>query len=107
VLIDKFRVSFEEKERIALSKEIQRKVYDESSFIPMWSIPFYREGYWRYWRLPKVPGVKLGESSFEPFDSAAGGLFWLDQKLQTEVTAAMKSKTPLPVVSTTDTTYKK
>ncbi|MCK5311366.1 MAG: ABC transporter substrate-binding protein [Desulfobacteraceae bacterium] len=91
-LIDQYRASLDEKERIALSLQIQSKVYDQAVFVPTFMVPYVRHGYWRWLKLPSSHGTKKSTSLFDPFGSMAGGLFWFDQKIHDETIKAMKNK---------------
>jgi microcin C transport system substrate-binding protein len=105
-LIDAFRASLEEPERIALSHRIQEKVHALGAFVPTFMVPYFREAYWRWWRFPDPPATRMSGSLFDPFDSATGGLFWYDAALQREVRQAMADGRPLEPVTKIDETYK-
>ncbi len=105
-LIDAYRNSLAEQERIALSKEIQEKIHEIGAFVPTFMVPYVREAYWRWWRLPTVPGTKHTGSLFDPFSSSTGGLFWYDEAFHEETRAAMKSGKTFPPVTIIDVTYK-
>ena len=105
-LIDAYRNSLEEEERIRLSLEIQEKIHEVGVFVPTFMVPYVREAYWRWWRLPKIPGTKHSTGLFDPFGSTAGGLFWFDKELYDETKRAMKKKKKFAPVTTIDETYK-
>jgi len=105
-LIDLYDVTFDEKKKISLSHQIQQLIHDRGSFIPGYSNEFYREGYWRYWRLPKIPGTKTAMTSFDISDSN-GGLFWFDKDKFEETKKAKKENKSLPVIVLKDKTYLK
>ncbi len=105
-MIDAYRNSLDEKERIALSLKIQEKIYEICPFVPTFMVPYVREGFWRWWRLPNPPGTKVSDSLFEPFDTTTGGLFWYDKKLHIETKKAMKKGRAFKPVIIIDTTYK-
>jgi len=105
-LIDAYRNSLDEEERINLSVKIQEKIHEIGAFVPTFMVPYVREAYWRWWRLPKVPGTKHSDSLFDPFSSATGGLFWYDKKLYEETKKAMKKGKNFPLVTIIDKTYK-
>ncbi|MBN1697104.1 MAG: ABC transporter substrate-binding protein [Spirochaetales bacterium] len=104
-LIDKYRYSYEESERVRLSLLIQEKLHEECSFVPWFMVPYVRQAYWRWWRLPEPPGTKSSDSVFEPFDSSFGGLFWYDEKMHRETTDAMKSGKTFEPAEIIDKTY--
>ena len=105
-LIDAYRNSLDEEERINLSVKIQEKIHEIGAFVPTFMVPYAREAYWRWWRLPKVPGTKHSDSLFDPFSSSSGGLFWYDEKLYEETKKAMKKKRAFEPVTIIDKTYK-
>lgn len=105
-MIDAFRNSLDEAERIDLSLKIQEKLYEIGDFVPTFMVPYIREAYWRWWRLPKVPGTKNSGDLFDPFSTATGGLFWYDAQLREETLAAKKKKIKLPPVTIIEETYK-
>ncbi|NOX33956.1 MAG: ABC transporter substrate-binding protein [Deltaproteobacteria bacterium] len=98
-LIDKYRASLDEKDRIELSKKIQRAIHDTGAFVPTFMIPYIRLGYWRWLELPEFHGTKRSDSLFDPFSTTTGGLFWIDAKKKDETLNAMKlGKVFKPVV---------
>jgi microcin C transport system substrate-binding protein len=105
-LIDAYRNSIVEDERIDLSLRIQEKLHEINAFVPTFMVPYVRQAYWRWWRLPEIPGTKHSESLFDPFGSATGGLFWYDEELHQETKKAMKKKIKLKPVTIIDETYK-
>jgi len=100
--IEIYRASTNTDERIVLAKEIQQMISDKIPQIPSWEAFYFRNGYWRWWKLPKVPGSKQSESSFNTTNYSTGGLFWYDSEEHEKVKKAMKSTT---VFNNTVTTY--
>lgn len=105
-MIEAYRNSLDEQERIQLSHEIQEKVHKIGAFVPTSMVPYIRRAYWRWWRLPEIPGTKESGSLFGPFSSATGGLFWYDKQLQEETKKAMKKKRKLPPVTIVEEIYR-
>ena len=105
-LVDAFRNSLEESERIELAKQIQAKIHEIGAFVPTFRVPYVRQGYWRWWKLPQLPGTKLSDDLFDPFSSGTGGLFWFDKKVYEETKQAMKKHRKLKQVIIVDETYK-
>jgi microcin C transport system substrate-binding protein len=105
-LIDAHRNSLDEKERIALSLKIQEKLEELCPFVPTYMVPYVREAYWRWWRLPTPAGTKMSGELFDPFGSATGGLFWYDKALHEETRKAMKENKALEPKTIVDETYK-
>ena len=105
-LIDAYRNSLDERERMDLSKKIQEKIHEIGAFVPTFMVPYVREGFWRWWRLPAPAGTKTSGSLFDPFDSSTGGLFWYDPKLNEETKKAMKQGKKFEPVTIVEETYK-
>jgi microcin C transport system substrate-binding protein len=105
-LIDSYRDSLDEEERIDLSLKIQEKLHEIGPFIPTFMVPYVRQAYWRWWRLPEIPGTKHSDNLFDPFGSSAGGLFWYGKALHEETKKMMKKKVKLPPVTVINETYK-
>lgn len=104
--ISAYRDSSDEKERIKLSHSIQQRIHDQSVLIPATKIPWFRFGYWRWWKLPKTPATKLSVSPFALFDAGRGGLFWLDEKVKEETLKAKDQGKSFPPVLKVDETYR-
>lgn len=105
-LVDAYRNSLDEEERIRLSQEIQQKFHEIGAFVPTFMVPYVREAFWRWWRLPEVPGTRHSNSLFAPFSSTTGGLFWYDEATKDETKKAMKKKKTFPPVTIVDETFK-
>lgn len=105
-LIDAYRNSMDEEERINLSLKIQEKIHENGAFVPTFMVPYVRQAYWRWWKLPKVPGTKHSETLFDPFGSSTGGLFWYDKDSHEETKQAMKKGRKLSPVTIIDETYR-
>ncbi len=105
-LIDAYRNSLEADERIDLSRRIQARVHEIGPFVPTFMVPYVRQAYWRWWRLPTPPGTRVSGDLFSPFDSATGGLFWYDEARREETRQAMRERRPFPPVTRIDETYK-
>lgn len=105
-LIDKYRNSLDEQERISLSVRIQALIHDQASFVPTFMVPYVRQGYWRWLRLPSNHGTKKSEDLFDPFGSMAGGLFWIDKTVYDETRQAMKKGSSFEPVTTVDDRFK-
>lgn len=104
-LIDAFRNSLDEEERIELSHKIQMKIHEIGAFIPTFMVSYVRQAYWRWWKLPDVPGTKMSDSLFDPFGSGTGGLFWFDRYVYDNTKKAMKKKETFEPVTIIDETY--
>lgn len=102
--IEAYRVTFDLQEKAAISRQIQQRVHELAIFIPGYQVPYTREAYWRYVKLPEQKGTKQSPSLFWPMEGypySTGGLFWIDTELQAEIKAGGKRYEPvLEVVET-------
>ena len=105
-LIEAYRNSLETQERIDLSQQIQQIIHDIGAYVPTSTAPYVRQAYWRWWRLPEIPGTRESTGLFSPFSPGTGGLFWYDEQLHEETKKLMKKKEKLPPVTIIDETYK-
>ncbi len=105
-LIDRYRASLNEQERIRLSHAIQNKIHDICAYVPTFMVPYVRIAYWQWLRLPEGYGTRMSQDLFDPFSATVGGLFWLDQKIFDHTVSAMKQDTRLPAKTIRDTRYK-
>lgn len=106
-LIDAYRNSLEAKERIVLSKKIQDRIHAIGAFVPTFMVPYVRQAFWRWWRLPTPPGTRHTDDLFAPFDSATGGLFWFDAARYRETARARKKHTSFAPATIIDKTYRR
>lgn len=104
-LIDRYDNETDEDKAAALSREIQQTIFDEALVIHTWLVPYFREGYWRWWKLPEVPATKTSDSLLDPFGTT-GGLFWLDEDEKLKTEKAMKSGEKFPTITIVNTKYK-
>lgn len=63
--------------RVQLAHELEQMIYEDGGYIPGYKVPYTREGFWRWLRLPPPYATRTSDSVFEPFGST-GGLFWID-----------------------------
>ena len=105
-LIDAYRNSLDEQERIDLAHRIQQRVHEIGAYVPTFMVPYFREVYWRWWRLPEPPATRTSGSLFSAFDSSSGGLFWFDSQLAEQTRNAMDDGVAFPPVTLRDETYK-
>uniref|UniRef100_A0A7C4RTY4 ABC transporter substrate-binding protein n=1 Tax=Desulfatirhabdium butyrativorans TaxID=340467 RepID=A0A7C4RTY4_9BACT len=105
-LIEAYRQSLDERERMALSKQIQGKIHEIGCFVPTFMVPYVREAAWRWWRLPEPIGTRTSGSLFDPFGSSSGGLFWFDRERYDATRKAMKGGEKLEPVVVVDRTYR-
>ncbi|MBL1379009.1 extracellular solute-binding protein [Zobellella iuensis] len=104
ILIEEYRITMDLDAKAAISRRIQQRVHDLAIFIPGYQVPYTREAYWRYVKLPEAKGTAQSPSLFWPMEGAphsTGGLFWIDQELKAELKAGGKTYEPvLEVVET-------
>lgn len=108
-MIDAYRNSDNTEEQIRIIHQIQQKIHDISSWVPLYQVPYIRSLYWRWIQLPVPPGTRSSNSLFEPFEpweSKYGGYFWIDEAMKTETLEAMKKKQKFEPVTIIDKTYK-
>ncbi|THB71565.1 MAG: ABC transporter substrate-binding protein [Gammaproteobacteria bacterium] len=105
-LIMQYREEINEEKRIELAHKLQQYVHDEASYIPTYSQPYARSGYWRWMQLPKHLGTKTSGSLFDLFSSSTGGLFWIDENMKKETLRAKKKGKRFEPVLIKDTRYK-
>jgi microcin C transport system substrate-binding protein len=89
-LIDKYRASLNEQERINLSLKIQNAIHKTGAFVPTFMVPYVKQGYWRWIELPGFKGTRRTDDLFDPFSSMTGGLFWMNSGKKEETFNAMK-----------------
>lgn len=90
-LIDQYRKSTQENERIQLAKDIENEISNKFVFIPSTMVPFTRAGFWRWLKLPKSIATKTSQTLFNPFHPTQGGLFWIDAKNKIDSLSAKRS----------------
>ncbi|MBU1341685.1 MAG: ABC transporter substrate-binding protein, partial [Proteobacteria bacterium] len=89
-LIDLYRESLNQEQRIGLSLKIQTVIHETGAFVPTFMVPYARSGYWRWIELPRFYGTKRSDDLFNPFSSNIGGLFWINTDKKNETLNAMK-----------------
>ena len=105
-LINQYRESLDEKERIQLSRKIQNGIHAQAAYVPTYMVPYTRAGFWRWVQLPSFHGTKMSESLFDPFSSTLGGLFWIDEKIQKHTFEAMEEDEVFMPVIIKDVRYR-
>jgi microcin C transport system substrate-binding protein len=105
-LIDQYRESLDELERIRLSKAIQNKIHEVCAYVPTFMVPYVRIAYWRWLQLPKFHGTRMSENLFDPFSSTVGGLFWIDTQMLDQTVSAMNQGSELTPETITNTRFR-
>ncbi|MBN2401349.1 MAG: ABC transporter substrate-binding protein [Spirochaetes bacterium] len=103
-LIDQYDTSLSTKERIILSHKIQERIHDICGWVPLYKIPYIRQFYWRWIKMPLIAGTKNSDSLLE--NPAGTGLFWIDEDAKKETLQAMKEGKAFKPVTIIDKTYK-
>lgn len=104
-LIEEYEHASDDRKRIEKAHAIQNFVFQDSSYIPLFEVPYYRLAYWSWIQFPSVPGTKSTDGlSF--FDSATGGLFWINRDRQASVNAARKRGERFPARTWIDDTFR-
>jgi microcin C transport system substrate-binding protein len=89
-LIDEYRSSIVEKDRVRLAHLLEKEIADQVVFVPSTMVPFTRVGFWRWLKLPKSIATKSSASVFNPFHPTQGGLFWIDAKSKNDSLSAKR-----------------
>ncbi|WP_089140543.1 extracellular solute-binding protein [Vibrio rumoiensis] len=106
-LIESYRNEFDLEKKHQLSRQIQQKIDDAKVIISGYSVPYAREGYWRWMKLPKEFATKQAEVLFYPAGFVGGlGTFWIDQDVKNETKEAMDSGKSFEPVTIVDEKYK-
>jgi microcin C transport system substrate-binding protein len=100
-----YRDATDKASRVRLAHELEQMVYDDGAFIPSYKVPYTREGFWRWLKLPASHGTRTSESMFDPF-GPAGGLFWIDEDEKAEVLKARILGTPFEPINIVDETWR-
>lgn len=106
-LIESYRNEFDLTNKHQLSRQIQQKIYEAKVVIPGYSVPYAREGYWRWMKLPKEMATKQTEALFYPAGFVGSlGTFWIDQDAKKETKDAMDSGKAFEPVTIVDEKYR-
>ena len=106
-LIESYRNEFDLAKKHQLSRQIQQQVYEAKVVIPGYSVPYAREGYWRWMKLPKEMATKQTEALFYPSGFVGSlGTFWIDQDVKKETEQAMDSGKAFEPVTIVDEKYR-
>lgn len=98
LLIEEYRRTMDLQAKAAISRRIQQRVYELAIFIPGYQVPYTREAYWRYVKLPESKGTQRSPSLFWPMEGyphSTGGLFWIDQQQRAEIKAGGQRYEPV------------
>ncbi len=109
--IDAYQKATTREQRIALAHELEQMVHERAVFVPTYKVPYMREGFWRWIRLPESHATRTSELVIEPFASSNGttsdgGLFWIDEQVKDEVQAARPLNKPFEPIEILDETWR-
>jgi microcin C transport system substrate-binding protein len=98
-LIDQFEAGTTLEMRLQLSHQIQQILHDKANFIPSYKIPYVREAYWRWIKLPEGYGTRTSTEIADPFGM---GTLWIDEDVQKETLDARAAGRGFPPVNIVD-----
>ncbi len=102
-LIDAFESGSNLQARLDLSHRIQQIVNDKASFIPSYKIPYVRQAYWRWLRMPESHGTRTSTDVTEPFSLS---LSWIDETVRQETLDAQSAGRAFEPVTIVDETWR-
>lgn len=112
-LVETFRDSVNGEQRVKLAHQIQQLIHDQAAWIAGLDVPYIRNAYWRWVKLPEVPGTRLlGNRAPYVFDYngafevSDGGQLWIDKNMKKETLKAKKKGKSYPAVTRIDKTFK-
>ena len=100
-----YRDATTKEEREHLAKEIEQMIDELGSYVPGYKVPYTREGFWRWLKLPHAHATRKSDSVFEPFVST-GGLFWIDEQEKEKVQKARILGEKFPPINILDETWR-
>ena len=102
-LIMEYRAATDKETRIRLAHQLEQIVHESGVFIPTYKVPYTREAYWRWLRLPEHFASRTTEVIFNPM---VEGVFWIDEEIKAETLAAKDRGDTFEVVNIADTTWR-
>lgn len=91
--------------RAELSRQLQAKIHEMGMVIPTLMVPYTREAFWRWLKLPEHHGTRLSTSLFSPFGDS-GGLFWVDEEDRSRTLVAKEAGATFDPVTLIDETWR-
>jgi microcin C transport system substrate-binding protein len=91
-LIDQYRAEYDKAIRVDLAHRMEQKVYDSASFIPLFKVPYFREVYWAWIKLPKGNATRTSSGAV---DAMGAGLFWIDVDEKNRIRAMRRDGKPI------------
>ena len=102
-LIMEYRAATDKETRVRLAHQLEQMVHESGVFIPTYKVPYTREAYWRWLRLPEHYASRTTEVIFNPM---VEGVFWIDEEIKAETLAGKDRGDTFEVVNITDTTWR-
>ncbi len=106
-LADAYRNELNEKKRAKVARDIQQAIYDEALLVPLWLTPYFRVGYWGWWKFPTPTATRRSQTLFDPYSTKdGGGTFWIDKKEKERILEAKDDDKKLKPVLVKDETFR-
>lgn len=106
-LIDSYRSEFDLEKKQQLSKQIQQLINDAQVIVPGYMVPYAREGYWRWMKLPKEMTTKQTEFLFNGYGFIGTmSTYWIDDEVKQGTKQAMKEGKAFEPVMIKDEAYR-
>lgn len=105
-LIDEYEKATDLDSRVQLSHQIQTLLADEVAFIPLYTIPYVRETFWRWLKLPETHGVRITDDTLGVFDPVGSAVFWIDEDAKKETLEAQAAGRTFPPIDILDKTWR-
>ncbi len=106
-LIEAFKAEFDIDKKRQLSRQIQQIIADANVIVPGYMVPYAREGFWRWIKLPQQFATKQSGFLFHGWGFAQTmSHFWIDADDKTLTQQAMKQGKAFTPVTLIDETYK-
>jgi microcin C transport system substrate-binding protein len=102
-LITRYQDATDKQARVDIAWRLQQILHDRGAFIPAYKVPYTREAYWRWMKLPEHYGTRTSDALFSP---VVDGLFWIDEEARSATMSARGSGQNYPPVTIMDTTWR-
>ena len=99
-----YRSATDKATRVRLAHELEQMIHDQGSFIPTFKVPYTREAFWRWIKLPANHATRTSDVVFDPL-GGTGGLFWIDTEEQQATLEAKSDGKVLPKIMIIDKTW--
>ena len=85
-----------------MSHEFQELIDETGAVIPTFKIPYIREAFWRWLKLPDEYATRTAGEVFDPFSE---GMFWIDEAARAETLEAREAGRAFEPINIVDTTW--